>query len=67
MEGFCLNDRTVPSNRGQDWAPADNSIKVFGKDGRPIGSHAVNRTAASRSWSVTAFFGDRLGVRSEKS
>ena len=38
----------------------DNQFRVFGKDGRPIGSHPVNRTAAFAFLVGDRFFGTVL-------
>jgi cell division protein FtsI/penicillin-binding protein 2 len=57
--GIMLHDRTVIPIGGKT-GTGDNQFKVFGKDGRPIGSHAVNRTAAFAFLIGDRFFGTVL-------
>ena len=57
--GIMLHDRTVIPIGGKT-GTGDNQFKVFGKDGRPIGSHAVNRTAAFAFLVGDRFFGTVL-------
>jgi cell division protein FtsI/penicillin-binding protein 2 len=57
--GIMLRDRTVIPIGGKT-GTGDNQFKVFGKDGRPIGSHAVNRTAAFAFLVGDRFFGTVL-------
>jgi membrane peptidoglycan carboxypeptidase len=64
--GITLHDGTVIPVGGKT-GTGDNQFKVFGPGGRPIGSHAVNRTAAFAFMVGHRFFGTVLAFVPGKS